>query len=206
MITHSDPQVFLKSCTPEPVALIAEAARVCYRAEATKSDEDLVKMLLWKQHLSPLEHASATFGIRCNRGVSHELVRHRIAAYSQESTRYCDYNKDKFDGQISVLRPYGMTMAQQEIWKKYAALAEEGYQAMRKAGAAPQIARDLLPICTSVTIVATMNFRQWLHVIMQRSSPKAHPQIQHVAQQICALLHVVAPCIFPQKWDPVPAI
>jgi thymidylate synthase (FAD) len=182
--------------------IIEKAARTCYKSEDKIDENSYLKMISIiknKNHTSVLEHASATFRIICDRGISHELVRHRIAAFSQESTRYCNYGKEKFNNEITVIEPPFPTESYEQTyaaWKACVEIAEVTYLGMLSAGVAPQIARSVLPTCLKTELVMTCNFREWLHIINLRTSDAAHPQIRGIVGMIQAILKKISPCIF----------
>jgi thymidylate synthase (FAD) len=109
-------------------------------------------------------------------------------SYSQESTRYCNYSKDKFSNEITVIQPPRLSDAQYEDWRLAIVEAEKCYFCMLKDGAAPEIARSVLPICLKTEFVATANYREWRHFLKLRTSPKAHPQMREVAGLIGEIL------------------
>jgi thymidylate synthase (FAD) len=188
-----DPSVKLESYTQDPERVIEKAARTCYRSEGRigpGSDVALIRKLITSGHESTLEHASATFRIVCDRGVSHELVRHRLASYSQESTRYCDYA----NGDIVFVLPPELEDDQDVLY--VLEVAERAYQKLRRNGTPPQIARAVLPTCLRTEIVMTANLREWKHIMHLRASPKAHPQMQVVANMILKHLKEIAPTVF----------
>lgn len=177
---------------------IERACRTCYRSEdkvAEGSAERLIRSCIARGHESPLEHASITFRIICDRGVSHEIVRHRLASYSQESTRYCNYSKDKFGNELTFIYPAWY----KEKTDKYLGLwldlttacenAEHSYFAMLANGAKPEEARAVLPNCLRTELVMTMNMRELRHFLRLRLSPAAHPDIRQVAGKMLKLLH-----------------
>lgn len=177
-----DLSVELLHMTPEPLRLIERSGRVCYKSEdkiTGDSAEAFVRKIISRGHESVLEHAYASFLIVCNRGVSHEAVRHRIAAYSQESTRYCNYG-----GGVKFVRPFDLTPAAEVIWKSACRFAERAYDELIDLGCPPQVARDVLPICTKTELVWSANFREWRHILKLRTSKAAHPQIQWICGQI----------------------
>ena len=188
-----DPSV--KILTTEPAADILKrieiATRTCYRSEDAIGEgtaEKLIRNCLKRGHESVIEHGSLTFEIICDRGVSHELVRHRMASYSQESTRYCAYNKDKFGGELSFVKPWwinadGYKKAAQNI-DCATAIIESEYLSMLKDGFPPDVARCILPNCLATKIIVTMNMREIRHFLNLRLSHKAHPDIQIIARQM----------------------
>jgi thymidylate synthase (FAD) len=158
-------------------------------------------MISKNHHESVLEHSCASFHIVCDRGVSHEIVRHRIASYSQESTRYCNYNKDKFGGEITVIEPPGLTQEEREIWESSVLISEAAYMKLVSKCVKPQIARSVLPTCLKTELVMTANFREWKHFIRLRTSPAAHPQMVEVAKMVEESLKKVAPTVFGGRDD-----
>jgi thymidylate synthase (FAD) len=139
-------------------------------------------------HESVIEHCSATVIFDTNRGVSHEIVRHRLASFTQESTRYCNYGKDKFDRQVQFIERtfwgkvqdrYKLECAA-DIWKKVMETSEWGYLELLKLGFEPQIARDCLTNALKTTIGTTANFREWRLIFKMRDSNKAHPDMRQL--------------------------
>jgi thymidylate synthase (FAD) len=206
--------------TPEPLRNIELAGRTCYKSEDKITDDSAVKfcqMIYQRGHESVVEHACASFRIVCDRGVSHEIVRHRIASYSQESTRYCNYSKDKFKNEISVILPPGVapcfeaSMVRGECqcdecicyaaWERANIVAQDSYNIMIAKGKSPQIARSVLPTDLKTEMVMTCNFREWMHFIKLRTDPAAHPQIRPIAEAIRVELEKHAPTIFGRKND-----
>lgn len=180
--------------------------RVCYKSEDLITDESaegfIERKILDNGHESVIEHENVTIKVTCDRGVTHEIVRHRIASYSQESTRYCNYAKDKFGNSITVIdlaTGFGYDLNNPADKKKYdiwtAAMedAEKHYFAMIEAGALPQEARSVLPNSTKTEIVMTMNLREWRHFMRLRTSKAAHPQMREVANKILDAFRVHMP-------------
>jgi len=174
---------------------LEQAGRTCYKSEAKiteASANDFVFMLIQRGHESVLEHACATFRITCDRGVSHELVRHRVGvAYSQESSRYCNYGNAN---EIQVIEPpqLGSTRS---IWMTAMRTAEEVYLSMIRSGVAPQIARSVLPTCLKTEIVVTANLREWRTILKQRTSKAAHPQMREIMLQVLDVFKEKLPVI-----------
>ena len=170
--------------------------RVCYKSEDKIDEGSAEKFILGiikSGHGSVIEHESITVRIICDRGVSHEIVRHRIASYSQESTRYCNYTKDKFSNQITYIDlasgfRYNLDdeidSKKYEIWKEAIEKAEEYYFKMIEAGAKPQEARSVLPNSVKTELVMTMNIRSWRNFFSLRSSNRAHPQMREISNMI----------------------
>ena len=164
---------------------IAGAARTCYKSRGTY-DSALVAQITRNGHEAMIEHYSATVRFIIDRGVSHEIVRHRVASYAQESTRYCSYNKAKFGSEITVIRPseFEPGTANYEIWAQACQACEKAYFALLENGAAPEFARDVLPTSLKTEIIVTMNLREWRHFFRLRAvgtTGRPHPQIRQVA-------------------------
>jgi thymidylate synthase (FAD) len=199
------PSVTLLEATPNPELLIERSGRACYRTEgriAPESAPRFIRMLMApdRGHESVLEHASASFLIVCDRGVSHELVRHRLASFSQESTRYCNYSKDKFGSEITVLRPSRIQATGRIFarWESSCEESERAYLAMLAEGAAPEEARSVLPTCLKTELAMSANFREWRHVLHLRLSPAAHPDARVIAGLLRDQLKVLAPAVFEE--------
>ena len=196
--------VSLLSFTPNPEQVIEVAGRLCYKSTPKLDDPDhtanFIRMLLdpAKAHESVLEHASVGFIIGTDRGISHELVRHRIASYSQTSTRYVNYAKDRFGSEISVVCPVDLIEGTPAwcAWRECCAIAEKGYMLMLDHGAKPQVARSVLPTCTYTEVAMTANLREWRHFLKLRLSPAAHPDMRAVAARCLEQLTCIAPNVF----------
>lgn len=173
---------------------IEQIARVCYKSEGKitadgKSAEKLVRFLVSQGHEAMLEHGSLTVIFTCDRGVANELVRHRIASFAQESTRYCNYAGDRFDGEISVIRPYWCEDGSEAFasWISACAAAEKAYLYMlNDLHMRPEQARCVLPLCLKTEIVVTANYREWRNIFKLRTPVAAHPQMREL---MCPLLH-----------------
>lgn len=184
---------------------IERSGRTCYRSEdriTVDSAKQFVKFLIERGHETVLEHEKVTVRVICDRGVSHEIVRHRIASYSQESTRYCSYNKDKFGNILTLIRICFWDNESPEdnrkidIWLKAMRQTETNYLDLIDAGATPQEARSILPNSLKTEIVMTMNLREWRHFFLLRTSDKAHPQMQEIARPLLAEFQQKIPVIF----------
>jgi len=188
--------VELLRITEHAEKLIEKAARTCYQSFDKQTEDSykrLIKHLIQLGHHSVLEHASATFKIITNRAISHEIVRHRIASYSQESTRYCAY-KDN----IEVIVPYDIEKIPDafNLWKKEVKNIEKTYKELLLKGISPQHARDILPNCLATQLIMTANLREWRYFIKLRNSKQAHPQIRQIAKDILNILYEKCPVIF----------
>jgi len=191
-----DQSVKLLWITTDPEKQIERAGRTCYKSEDRITPDSagrFVAMLRDSGHHAMLEHAAASFKIITDRGISHEIVRHRIASYAQESTRYCNYSKKKFGRECTFIQPPDLSYGQTIAWRKACRNAEDTYFELLDAGCSPQIARAVLPNCLKTEIVMTANLREWRHFIKLRSSKAAHPQIQVIANLIKEILLQYAP-------------
>jgi thymidylate synthase (FAD) len=158
---------------------LERSARLCYKSEGKikpGSASRILKALNKFGHHSIFEHVSASVHITCDRGVSHELVRHRIASYSQESTRYVGYDE------ITVIKPSFFKDGSKEyhLWETAMAASEKLYAALRRSGASLQEARSVLPNSLKTEIMVTANLREWKHIFSLRCSSAAHPQIREI--------------------------
>jgi thymidylate synthase (FAD) len=173
---------------PDPdaaLSVIEQAGRTCYKSEHKMQEgsaSDFIRRILRSGHESVIEHGSCTVRFICDRGVSHELVRHRLAAYSQESTRYANYARERFGSEISVIRPSFWSEDSREfaLWRETMEKCEAAYMELLQQGAKPQQARAVLPNSLKTEVVMTANFREWRHVFRLRCSKAAHPQIREV--------------------------
>lgn len=175
--------------------------RVCYKSEdkiTADSAQRFVGILLKNGHESVIEHEKITVKITCDRGVSHEIVRHRLASYSQESTRYCNYNKEKFGGELTFIRPCFWSEDPQKLalWEQTMLRIENAYIQLSGMGATPDEARAVLPNCLKTEIVMTMNLREWRHFFALRTSPKAHPQMREITIPMLKAFQETVPVIF----------
>jgi thymidylate synthase (FAD) len=186
---------------------IERCGRVCYKSEdkiTSDSAEPFVRGLIKRGHESVLEHYSFTVKFVCDRGVSHEIVRHRLASYSQESTRYCNYAAGKFDREITVILPCffdtGMgNMSNSFVyaeWKTACERAERSYFKLLDMGATPQEARTVLPNSLKTEVVMTANLREWRHFLRLRTSPAAHPQMREAALMLLEQVREKVPVVF----------
>lgn len=174
----------------EMLRKIEEIGRVCYKSEDKITENSAIKFvsnILKSGHESVIEHEKISVRIICDRGVTHEIVRHRIASYSQESTRYCNYYQDKFGSELTLIKPLFWEESSEEykIWYESMQAIESAYNALIAKGAKPQEARSILPNSLKTEIVVSMNLREWRHFFKLRTSTKAHPQMREIA---CAML------------------
>lgn len=192
-ITPVDGNVILKR--------LEQCGRVCYKSEdktTEESAEKFIQNIIKRGHESVLEHCSFTLKFTCDRGVSHEIVRHRIASFSQESTRYCNYSNDSFGNEITVIKPcyFDKQGIPYFIWKDACMFAEKQYFELLKHGCSPQEARAVLPNSLKTEVVMTANLREWRHFFKLRCSPAAHPQMREVAIKALNMCKDKIPIIF----------
>jgi len=191
---------------PDGMALLQKielAGRVCYKSEANitpDSASGFVRRILKRGHESVLEHEKLTVRLICDRGVSHELVRHRIASYSQESTRYCNYSLDRYQNQVTFIRPLFWAEDSEpfRLWREAMEAAERSYLSLLALGATPQEARSVLPNSLKTEIVVTMNLREWRHFFRLRTDPAAHPQIREIALPLLEEFRRRIPVVFDE--------
>lgn len=193
IITPMDGEAILKT--------IERIGRLCYKSEdkiTEDSARQFVKMLLHRGHESVLEHVSFSVRFIVDRGVSHEIVRHRLASYSQESTRYCNYGKDGFGGEITVIEPCFLEPKTQawKHWYNACAAGEVEYFNLLDDGYRPEEARSVLPNSLKTEMIMTANIREWRHFLMLRCSPLAHPQMRDVTIPLLKELRGKIPVLF----------
>lgn len=200
---------------PDALELIERIGRTCYKSEdriTTGSAEKFVAMILTRGHESVLEHVVASLRFVTSRDVTHEMVRHRIAAYSQESQRYVGYR-----GEIEFVRPVWCSPKILGSWElldvDFAPMAREApdadlqwvksmwqaantYQGLLSSGWRPEQARTVLPNSCKTEIVATFNLREWRHVFRLRTSPAAYPPMRALMLDAWVMLSEAVPVVF----------
>ena len=183
-----EPSISHLDGTQDPLKIIERAGRACYQSEIGSS-EGFVVRLISRGHFSVIEHAYLSYRIICDRGVSHELVRHRLFSFSQESTRYC-----KYKGQLTFVRPHWYNRSPETIqrnenraaWLNAMHNAEDTYLRMLNKGLPPQDARAVLPNSLKTELIMTGNLRNWRHFFELRCSPAAHPDMRIIANLLLA--------------------
>ena len=194
-------EIIDKIMPEEVIKKIELCGRVCYKSEdriTAESGTKFIMNLIKRGHESVLEHASFTVKFICDRGVTHEIVRHRLASYSQESTRYCNYSKGVFGGQITVIEPLYLEVGTfgYELWRSSCEEAEKKYFDLLGWGCSPQEARAVLPNSLKTEIIMTANIREWRHFLKLRTSPAAHPQMREVADMLLEQVNFILPVFF----------
>lgn len=193
---------------------VERAGRTCYKSEEKQtadSAKEFIKKIIESGHESVIEHQSVSVLFICDRGVSHEIVRHRLCSFSQESTRFCNYNKDQFDNQLTFIIPlwfdgidegkYEGTIevpseSPRQIWLRAMHRAELDYIKLIKIGWQPQQARSVLPNALKTEIVVTANLREWRTIFKQRTSVKAHPQMRELMVPLLEDFKEAIPVVF----------
>jgi thymidylate synthase (FAD) len=171
---------------------IERAGRTCYKSEdriTEDSAERFVASIIKRGHESVLEHQSISVRIITDRGVSHEIVRHRLASYSQESTRYCNYG-----GCVQFINPVDFEF--DEVDLAFLKAIEAYYSHCLELGRTPQQARYFLPNGTKTEIVMTANLREWRHFFRLRTSKAAHPQMRALAIDMLRVFKAAVPVVF----------
>lgn len=180
---------------------IEKCGRVCYKSDDKITDgsaEQFVRNIIKRGHESVLEHFGFTVKFITDRAIANEIVRHRIASFSQESTRYCNYSKRGFGREITVIEPSTWTekLEEGELWFKCMKYAEEMYIQMLRSGATAQDARSILPNCLKTELVVTTNLREWRHILRLRTSRAAHPDMRKIMIPLHTELKERVPVIF----------
>lgn len=182
--------------------------RICYQSEdaiTENSYTEFLKKIIKRGHEAVLEHSTVTAVVICDRGVSHEVVRHRVASYCQESTRYCNYSKGKFGEEITVVEPpfFEPGSSQYEVWARACDQAESAYFDLLIRGATPQEARSVLPNSLKTQLAITMNIREWRHFFRLRCGKGAHPQMIELACKGLVEFYDDFPCLFEDIYQEV---
>jgi thymidylate synthase (FAD) len=187
-------QVELIAITPDPQGVIEQAGRTCYLS-FDKMDGDssagFIQRLIKMGHESPLEHAYATFRIsNCSRAMTHQLVRHRLMAVSQQSQRYVD------EGGFTYVVPESMPSEFVDDFHQDMQIIQRMYDKWRDRGLLKEDARFVLPNACTSEIVVSADFREWRHIFKLRTSPKAQWEIRKACQAMLAILRHHAPDCF----------
>ena len=204
----------------EIIKKIEKIGRVCYKSENNITDdsaERFIKNIIKNGHESVLEHVSISVRVICDRGVTHEIVRHRIASYSQESTRYCNYSNDKFGNELTFIKPCWFKSSIEDlnnyiknkndfkklssgewVWIDTLKSIEISYFTLllKTCNWTPEQARSILPNSLKTEIVMTMNLREWRHFFKLRCSKRAHIQMRQIANMILDEFKKEIPIIF----------
>ena len=195
----------------EELQKIERVARVCYKSEDKmipdgSSARKLVGFLIKHGHEAMLEHSQLSVLFTCDRGVANELVRHRIASFAQESTRYCNYSKEKFGGELTFIKPYWIPDAYDNApvddlqkwhrWFDVCIESETQYLSMLNDGMRPEQARCVLPLCLKTELAVTANDREWRNIFKLRTPVAAHPQMRELMCPLLLELQKKIPVVF----------
>ena len=179
----------------EMLKAIEKAGRTCYKSEGKITDVSapkFVRQIIENNHDAMLEHApSISIRFICDRGVSHEIVRHRLFSFAQESTRYCNYGKSKFNHELTFIKPcfWEESGEQYQAWLNAMESAERSYfELLDKHSATPEQARSVLPSSLKTELLVTGNVREWRHFFKLRTDKAAHPQMQQSANMALDIL------------------
>lgn len=188
----------------DELQLIEKAGRTCYKSEDKITDESAKKFvagLIKRNHEAMLEHSFLSIRFICDRGVSHELVRHRLASFAQESTRYCNYSQDKFGNELTFIKPlfFDEDTNEYRLWEHAMRVAESDYMMMLNAGRTAQEARSVLPNSLKTEVVMSTNYREWRHFFKlraARATGPAHPQMEEITRPLLEELKTLIPVVF----------
>ena len=186
----------------DELQLIEKAGRTCYKSEDKITDESAKKFvvgLIKRNHEAMLEHSFLSIRFICDRGVSHELVRHRLASFAQESTRYCNYSQDKFGNELTFIKPCFFDDIKYQRWLSAMADAQCAYFDLLNSGASPQEARSVLPNSIKTEVVMSTNYREWRHFFKlraARATGPAHPQMEEITRPLLEELKTLIPVVF----------
>lgn len=200
-IINSSFEILDKIDGSEILKFIELCGRVCYKSEkkiSADSAQKFIKNILTRNHESVLEHRIISVRIICDRGVSHEIVRHRVGSYSQESQRYCRYVDEKFGNEITVIKPcfWDEDSEKYTFWKTAMIHADVTYKLMIESGATAEEARSVLPNSSKTEIICTYNLRQWRHFFLLRTSKAAHKQMREITIPLLKKFQESIPIIF----------
>lgn len=194
----------LTPITGSELLMIERAGRTCYKSEdkiTMASAEEFVRKMIKNHHEAMLEHSSLTIKFICDRGVSHEIVRHRLASFGQESTRFCNYAGNKFGNELTFIEPFFFEKNTKKYndWEWAMQKAEDAYMSLIENGATPQEARSVLPNSVKTEVIMTANYREWRHFFnlrAARATGPAHPQMEEITRSLLHELTHKIPVVF----------
>lgn len=196
IIGLEDPQAVL--------AKIEHCGRTAYRTwdrEAAGSADKFVAMIVRLGHESVLEHASVTVILTCDRSTAQQLTRHRIASFTMESQRYCNYSGDRFGGEITFVDPEPQVKTDEDrdkfydFWHTFIGDVEREYMQLLHCGLSAEDARCILPNCTACSVAITANMREWRHILRIRTEAHAQHNIRELMGQILQKFRESVPCL-----------
>lgn len=186
-----------------PGDVIEKAARTCYRSEDRitddgSSDQKIKEMLTTLGHTAMLEHSVLSVEFTTDRAIANELVRHRLCSFAQESTRYCNYSKNKFGNELAFVKPEWVSdcMFGSNLWLSTCNMAERYYKALLTNGLKPEDARCVLPLSLATKLVMTTNYAEWRHILKLRTAKGAHPQMRALMIPLLEELQETIPVVF----------
>ena len=191
----------------EMLSFLEKCGRVCYKSEHNAGNTNkFLSSLIRSGHESVLEHSSITAKFTISRATSHQLVRHRLASFSQESQRYCNYANEKFDSEVTFIIPATMmdqssmhgdgSLTEYGVWCSCMAYCELAYFDLLKKGVKPQVAREVLPNSCKTELVMTANIREWRHILKLRTSRAADDGIRYITNELLDELQLRIPVLF----------
>lgn len=201
------------------IGRIATVARTCYKSEAMRTadrDEALVKRLIESKHEAMLEFIDITVKFTTSIGITREIIRHRMASFANESTRYCNYSKDKFDNGFTFIIPTWVSLEEGKynvdnldkiknkadfLWAKMMLDSELTYLDLTTLGRKAEQAREVLPMSTKSELCMKANLREWRHFFKLRCHSTAHPDIRVLALDLLKRMHEQIPIIFDDLYD-----
>ena len=203
-VINADYEILTPVDGQEELKLIEKIGRTCYKSENKITDdsaEKFVSMLIKNKHEAMLEHSMLSVKFIVDRGVTHELVRHRLSAFAQESTRYCRYSDERFGNELTFIKPcfFDEESGKYKCWKALCEVCEITYLDIIKTGATPEQARSVLPMSIKSEIVVTANYREWRHILNLRASGTTgnpHPQMLEVMVPLLKELQRKIPVVF----------
>lgn len=180
---------------------IERAGRICYKSENNITDDSCItfcKNILNRGHEAVIEHSQLSVKFTIDRAIANELVRHRIASYCQESSRYCNYSKNKFGNEIKVIIPEELEndVVNYSVWYESCMHSENAYMALLSNNVKPELARNVLPLSTATEIIVTTNIREWRQIFRLRTSQFAHPQMRSIMISLLKELKEKIPVLF----------
>ena len=187
---------------------IERAGRTCYKSEAKMTDDSakrFVAMLIRNKHEAMLEHSYLSVKFICDRGISHEIVRHRHFSFAQESTRYCNYEKN--DEMLFIMPPFiidGNRFSKADVWITAMKETASAYEYLIQMGCKPEEARSVLPNSLKTELVVSGNYREWRHFFKLRATKEAgtpHPQMVQIAVPLLEELHTKIPVVFDDIYE-----
>ncbi len=205
-IIQSSYEILTQLDRTEIMTLLEKVARTCYKSEdkiTPDSSDKFIRGIIRSGHEAMIEHYNITVKIICSRGISHELVRHRIASFAQESTRWICYAKEKFNNEITVIEPSMFNTWDNEtklLWQSAMKTAEEYYFRLVDCGLKGQFARGVLPTDLKTELNITCNLREWRTIFKLRAAPDAHPDVRAIMLSLLKDFYTALPAIFEDIW------